>query len=208
MADPAYRIARDDGSPSGYTRPRDWAPMTDEEWEDLSGYLRLSGPGRKVRDVRARFDAFFWVARSGRPWHELPIGYGRPDTVHRHFRRLAHDGLFLRLLKALAHPFAPPGLCALEHWICRAYRLAGKIAGEGAAIRLARRLGFLSALRGWTTLMPDPDLSETYVDMALRVVRHPDFDPWNMPDRLLDHLGRLICFTGGRMRITKHMAPP
>ena len=43
----------------------------------------------------------------------------------------------------------------LESWICRAYRRAWRLLGvQGMA--LARRLGFLSGLRGPSSLLPDP----------------------------------------------------
>ena len=51
-------------------------------------------------------------------------------------------------------------MLALEHLIVRACRRATRIRGL-RIIALARRLGFLSALRGPSWLLPDPDLSET-----------------------------------------------
>ena len=45
-----------------YTPRRPWAPMTDLEWHALLPFvLRRSGPGRPLRELRARMDAIFWV---------------------------------------------------------------------------------------------------------------------------------------------------
>src|SRR3712207_3489939 len=66
-----------------------------------------------------------------------------------------------RLLEALADDHRPgiAVLRRLESWICRAYRRAWRLLGV-QGMGLARRLGFLSALRGPSWLLPDPDLSE------------------------------------------------
>ena len=67
--------------------------------------------------------------------------------------------MIARALKALARPDAPPALLALEHWIVSACRRAARLRGPGI-VALARRLGFLSALRAPSRLLPKPDLSE------------------------------------------------
>ncbi|MFC7539072.1 transposase [Siccirubricoccus deserti] len=95
--------------------------MSDTEWLALMPYVeRRSGPGRPLRELRTRMDGIFHLAAATTaPWHSLPAEFGRPDTVHRYFRRLTHAGLWQRLLHALAeapegHPSAPskPGSAA------------------------------------------------------------------------------------------------
>jgi transposase len=122
--------------------------------------------GRPLRDPRARLDAIFWLAahtlpgRAPPPWAALPERFGKPDTVSRQFRRWAKAGLWTKLLQALADDHRPgiAVLRRLESWICRAYRRAWRILGV-PGMALARRLGFLSALRGPSWYLPDPDLS-------------------------------------------------
>ncbi len=80
-----------------YTEPRRWQPLTDAEWDALLPFVLVrEGPGRPLRDARARMDAVFWVAASGSAWATLPPRFGRADTVSRHFRRLSHAGLSAR----------------------------------------------------------------------------------------------------------------
>jgi transposase len=170
-------------------------------------------PGRPVRDPRARLDAVFWMAahtRPGRaapPWHALPERFGKPpDTVSRQFRRWARQGLWTKLLEALADD-ERPGIAILrrlESWICRAYRRAWRLLGV-PGMALARRLGSLSALRGPSWLLPDPDSSE-YVfrrvneelSRGLRAVA-PGF---------LRAAARLTAAAGGRRYIPRSLAPP
>lgn len=149
--------------PQRRTQARAWAPLDDTEWAVLSRYVYRHTAGRPVRDPRGRLDAIFWLAcQPGTArWADLPERFGKPDTVHRQFRRWAKAGLWTRLLQDLAEHRDLPGgrvLAAMASWICRAYRRTARLLGL-AGILLARRLGFLSALRGPPWLVADPDLS-------------------------------------------------
>ncbi len=218
FAPPAHRLPR-----RRYSPQRAWEPLTDDEWAALSPFVFChSGPGRPVRDPRGRLDAIFWLAacaaapgHSLAPWRMLPPEFGKPDTAARQFRRWAQAGLWTRLLRALADPDRPgiQVLRRLESWICRSYRRAWRSLGV-AGVVLARRLGFLSALRAPSVLLPDPDLSES-VKNRLRAIRErlrehgtraaqavmpcPDF---------LRVANKLLWTASGGRRISRYMAPP
>jgi transposase len=219
LAPPAHRLPRPRHSPQ-----RAWAPLSDDEWAVLSLFVaRSAGPGRPVRDPRARLDAVFWMAAHARlpgrslpPWHALPAAFGKPDTVSRQFRRWARAGLWPRLLRALADP-DHPGIAVLrrlESWICRAYRRAWRVLGV-PGVALARRLGFLSALRGPPWYLPDPDLSG-HVHRLLRPVADALMGPGGLraaralmprPD-FFALCGALLRTAGGRPSIPRCLAPP
>ncbi len=152
-------------------------------------------------------DAVFWVAAAGCPWRELPARFGRPDTASRHFRRLSHAGLWERLLRALARPDAPPALLALEHWVCAACRRAARLRGL-RLVALARRLGFLSALRAPSWLLPDPDLSEAVfrrLDPVLERLRAGALRV--APPGFLRTCRYLLGAAAGRRRIPRCLEP-
>ena len=140
----------------------------------------------------------------------LPPEFGKPDTVARQFRRWAAAALWTRLLEALADPDYPgiAVLRRLESWVCRSYRRAWRILGVQGVV-LARRLGFLSALRAPSVFLPDPDLSE-YVHRRL----HPVLERLRAgslrapPPGFLRACGRLLGAAAGRRRIPRHLAPP
>lgn len=149
--------------PQRRTPTRPWAPLDDTEWAVLSLHVLRHTAGRPVQQPRTRLDAIFWLAcqPATARWADLPACFGKPDTVHRQFRRWAKAGLWSRLLRDLARHRDVGGgrvLAAMGSWICRAFRRATRILGL-AGILLARRLGFLSALRGPPWLLPDPYLS-------------------------------------------------
>jgi transposase len=134
------------------------SPVSDAEWQVLLPHVLRASRGRPC-DHRARFDAIFRVAATDGPWADLPEQYGKPDTISRYFRRLTHEGLWERLLLALAA--APKGhaLRGLLGPICRACRRAIRLRGL-RIILLARRLDLTRALPAPPWMCPDPDLSE------------------------------------------------
>jgi transposase len=190
------------------TPPRRWQPLSDAEWDALLPFVLVrNGPGRPLRDARRRMDAVFWLAASGSAWRTVPPRFGKADTVSRHFRRLAHAGLWERLLKALARPDAPPALLALEHWVVCACRRAARLRGMGI-VALARRLGFLSALRAPSHLLPKPDLSEIvhrWLRRAAEDAREHGLDAAALGFlRFCHRLGR---FAAGRKRLGRRFLP-
>lgn len=189
-----------------FTPRRPWAPLSDAEWEALRPFLRAEAmPGRPIPELRARFDAILHMAVADQPWRLLPERWGKGDTVSRHFRRLTHAGLWLRLLEALAEPRCPPALRALEYWICRAARRAMRLL-RMAGLTLARRLGLYTALPMVPWMMPDPDLSELVFRDVWETIRHI---PQRWPGKgVLRTLGRLLAVAGGRPRWSKRFAPP
>jgi transposase len=84
-------------------------PLTTREFTALLPHILPASPrGRQIGDLRARLNAIFAIGNSAAPWRALEPGpAGKPDTVARHFRRLAHAGAFHRLLIAAAQ--ARPG---------------------------------------------------------------------------------------------------
>jgi len=142
--------------------PHPWRPLTDDPWLALMPYVLPRAPqGRRIADLRHRLNAIFHVAHTpAHPWHALPDTFGNPDTVARTFRRLTHNGLWHRLLRALKDAAPDHPLRTLEYTICRATRRAARLGGP-ALLLLIRKLDFRRALNGPPWLLPDPLLSET-----------------------------------------------
>ncbi|MBP0464596.1 transposase [Roseomonas sp. PWR1] len=121
--------------------------------------LPRSPAGRQIGDLRARMEAIFHLACTTDPWRCLPPEHGRPDTVSRYFRRLTHAGLWERLLVAIKDNDPKHPLNQIAPLIFRACRRAVRLRGL-KFVALIRRLGFLQALNGPPSKVPDPDLSE------------------------------------------------
>ena len=104
-------------------------------------------------------DAIFSLACTTAPWRAIPPEHGKADTIARYFRRLTHAGLWEKLLEALKENSPRHPLNTIAPLIFRACRRAVRLRGL-RFIALIRRLGFLQALNGPPSKLPDPDLSE------------------------------------------------
>ncbi|WP_431281680.1 hypothetical protein ACQW02_20045 [Humitalea sp. 24SJ18S-53] len=74
-------------------------------------------------------------------------------------------------------------------------------------ITTARRLGFLSALKGPPFLLPNEDLSETYRRVTNQVLANLLADWRRIPKGLLTACGKLLAFAAGRKRLPRCLEP-
>jgi hypothetical protein len=73
---------------------------------------------------------------------------------------------------------------------------------------LARRLGFLSALRGPSWMLPDPDLSEWVFRRLNPVLRRAyEHGLRTVPPGFLRLCGKLLATAGGRRSVPRSLAP-
>jgi transposase len=81
--------------------------LTDEQWvvlEPLIGEMprRTDGRGRPWRSSRYVLNGILWILRTGAQWADLPDRYPPYRTCHRRYQRWVREGLFERILEALA----------------------------------------------------------------------------------------------------------
>jgi hypothetical protein len=114
-------------------------------------------------------DAIFALACTTAPWRAIPADHGKADTIARYFRRLTHNGLWEKLLHVLHQSLPNHPLRAIAPLIFRACRRAVRLRGL-PFIAMIRRLGFLQALNGPPSKLPDPYLSENLIP-AIRLPR-------------------------------------
>jgi len=154
--------------------PRPWSPLADHELYPLLRHFLPQHPqGRRVAELRNRLDAIFWIATRDDPWSALPARFGRPDTVHRWFRRLAHQGVWHRILLTLHDAPAADPIQSLAPWLLRACRRAASLLGP-AFVGLIHRLGLTEALPGPPWMLPNRALSRL-------LHRFPLPTSWNDP---------------------------
>ncbi|MBE9603984.1 transposase [Acetobacteraceae bacterium H6797] len=178
-------------------------PLTDLQFHALLPYLLPRSPaGRQIGDLRRRMNAIFHIACTHSPWRELPAEYGKPDTIHRYFRRLTHKGLWQRLLEALAEAGPRHPLREIAHSITRACRRAHRILGLPFLV-LIRRLGLHAALNGPPWLLPDPDLSETLHRLPIHPPQSPSRQAQKAHESFLASLRHALRMARGRARLRR-----
>ena len=78
--------------------------LRDDQWKRLK---ELVPGGRKGKrgprsDNRRFLNALLWMARSGARWRDLPVRFGRYQTVKRRYYRWMENGTIERIFRALA----------------------------------------------------------------------------------------------------------
>ena len=76
----------------------------DEVWEKIWSHLpgKATDCGVTARDNRLFLEAVLWRVRTGSPWRDLPLVFGKSNSVFQRFRRWAKKGVFERLFEVLS----------------------------------------------------------------------------------------------------------
>ena len=88
--------------------------LTDEQWRVIQPFIPMvSKPphsrGRPRADDRQALNGIFWIMRTGAAWQDLPDRYPSYSTCYRRFQTWCKDGVFERILEALAQDLEERG---------------------------------------------------------------------------------------------------
>ena len=69
--------------------------ISDYIWTKIEPFLpgRKGSVGKPARDNRRFIDGVLWILRTGAPWRDLPIYYGKWSNAHRRFCRWRDRGI-------------------------------------------------------------------------------------------------------------------
>ena len=59
-------------------------------------------PGRSGANTRLFVEAVLWITRTGSPWRDLPVLFGKWNSVFTRFRDWVKAGVFQRLFEAVS----------------------------------------------------------------------------------------------------------
>ncbi|SMG57080.1 IS5 family transposase [Paracoccus sp. J56] len=118
--------------------------------------------GRKPADHRLVLDGILWIARTGAPWRDLPIEFGKWSSVYRQFRRWTIGGLREDILDALNHAkLAPDKLQMVDSTVIRAHHhAAGAKGGLRKRLLAVREVGSRPGSIYASTARPPPMRTE------------------------------------------------
>ena len=78
--------------------------LSDAQWERVAPLLpgKPGDPGRSGNNNRLFLEGVLWIARTGSPWRDLPVEFGRWNSVFQRFRRWTRKGVFESLFNSLS----------------------------------------------------------------------------------------------------------
>ncbi|WP_414127688.1 transposase [Burkholderia territorii] len=102
------------------------ALLDDEIWSQIEPVLpgRPCDPGRTGADNRCFVEAVLWVARTRRPWSDLPQEFGRWQTVYLRYWRWRHSGVWDRVARIVSDDTQLKHVL-VDSFVVRAYHRAG-----------------------------------------------------------------------------------
>ncbi len=78
--------------------------ITDRQWARMEPHClgKKTDPGRTGGDGRLFLEAVLWIARTGCPWRDLPVRFGKWNTVFKRFRDWVKADVFKRIFDAVS----------------------------------------------------------------------------------------------------------
>jgi len=76
--------------------------LSDAQWAKMEPHClgKPTDPGRSGGDNRLFLEAVLWIVRTGSPWRDLPVVFGKWNTVFKRYRDWVKADVFVRLLEA------------------------------------------------------------------------------------------------------------
>ena len=78
--------------------------LSDRQWKRIQKLLppETGQPHRPYsQSHRSTIEGILWIARTGAPWRDLPVQFGKWNSVYRRFRRWVDEGIFDRVFDSL-----------------------------------------------------------------------------------------------------------
>lgn len=78
--------------------------LRDDQWKKIKGLLpgRVETVGVTAKNNRLFIEAVLWVARTGAMWRELPVRYGKWNSVFQRYNRWSKTGVWERMFQKLS----------------------------------------------------------------------------------------------------------
>ena len=78
--------------------------LTDAQWAKMEPHClgKATDPGRSGANNRLFVEAVLWIARTGSPWRDLPVFFGKWNAVYVRFRDWVKADVFKKLFDAVS----------------------------------------------------------------------------------------------------------
>jgi len=111
--------------------------LRDDQWERIAPLLRgkAGDRGRSGVDNRRFVEAVFWIARTGSPWRDLPIEFGKWNSIYIRFARWSNKNVWQNIFAVLRED-ADIEEVSIDSTVIRAHQHAAGAAKKTVSKRL------------------------------------------------------------------------
>ena len=111
--------------------------LRDDQWERIAPLLRgkAGDRGRSGLDNRRFVEAVFWIARTGRPWRDLPVEFGKWNSIYIRFARWSNKNAWQNIFEVLREN-ADIEEVSIDSTVIRAHQHAAGAAKKTVSKRL------------------------------------------------------------------------
>lgn len=85
-----------------------------------------------------------WVIRYGHSWRDIPITYGKHNTIRKRFSRWSKDGKFREAFKSLAAKVGKRNTAMIDSTVVKAHRTAASMKKDKEPRKIGRSVGGLT----------------------------------------------------------------
>lgn len=134
--------------------------ISDKHWRKIKDFLTrtASNRGRPAKNDRAKFNGVLWILRTGAPWRDLPLRYGKWSTVYARFRTWSAHKAWNKILSYLRKKAGEAGELnwnaqQIDGTVIRVHQHAAgaKVWGPNDILRLNFDMGIGKSKGGWTS---------------------------------------------------------
>ena len=111
--------------------------LRDDQWERIAPLLRgkAGDSGRSGLDNRRFVEAVFWIARTGSPWRDLPVEFGKWNSIYIRFARWSNKNVWQNIFAVLRED-ADIEEVSIDSTVIRAHQHAAGAAKKTVSKRL------------------------------------------------------------------------
>lgn len=106
--------------------------LEDAQWDLIQGLFPRQKRGGKWLCHRTTINGMIWILKSGAPWRDLPVRYGKWKSVYDRFNRYRRDGTFDKILKALRIRLDKEGKIDWDVWLVDGSNVRASRSAAGA----------------------------------------------------------------------------
>ena len=117
--------------------------ISKRQFNRFKKFLPAPGNAEKILAIVV-ISCAIWVIKNCRSWRDIPVTYGKYNTIRKRFSRWSKSGKFREVFEALATKFGKRNTATLDSTIVKVHRTAASLKHDGCPREIGRSVGGLT----------------------------------------------------------------